>query len=182
MWRPDNFLMAGVGLVIGLALAWVGASLTLDRAAANRDSLTPKQAAALIQEVEELRQDLKLLKQTPVNNRGPERIADTQAKWLDPSLPRPVGAEAETTKHPRGQITRIDHLDLTVVEVNLGKEAGLAKHDNLEIIRGSASPEHIGTLRILEVHDQRAVCRLLSTNPLKKQVPQVGDQVCTSRN
>ncbi len=64
-----------------------------------------------------------------------------------------------------------------MVEVNLGEAAGLAKYNNLDVVRGNAAQEHIGTLRVLEVHAQRTMCRLVSTNPLKKQVPRVGDEV-----
>ncbi len=66
-------------------------------------------------------------------------------------------------------------MDSTVIEINLGKEAGLEKHNTLEAF--GPGPEYIGTLRIFEVYSQRAVCRLVGTNPLKKLSPKVGDTV-----
>ena len=41
---------------------------------------------------------------------------------------------------------KIDAADLTLVEVNLGKETGLEKHNTLEVYRPGPQPEYIGTL------------------------------------
>jgi hypothetical protein len=173
MWRLDTLLGAGVGLVIGIALAWVGTSLFQDRGSADADLMTQKQAPdALMREIAELRQELTLHKQNLGQPRGPVP-AETRTKTA-------AAAAVEQTT-PRGQITKIDPVDATVVEVNVGKDAGLAKYNNLEILRGKSPSEHIGTLRVFEVYAERAVCRLVSTNPLKRQVPRVGDEVSAAR-
>jgi hypothetical protein len=81
----------------------------------------------------------------------------------------------------RGKITKIEPSDISLVEVNLGKEQGLEKGHTLDVFRGAGPrPEYLGMLRILEAYGQRAICRLVSSNPLKKQALQVGDRVAGS--
>lgn len=88
-----------------------------------------------------------------------------------------IDPNTSPTDQVRGKITRIDAADSTLVEVNLGKDAGLEKHNTLEVFRVDPHPEYVGRLRIFEVYSQRAVCRLVSTNPLKRLALKVGDQV-----
>jgi hypothetical protein len=172
MWRLDTLLGAGVGLVIGLVLAWTGASFFHIRGSDN-EQLTQKEATeALTREIADLRRELTLHKQRLDQPRGPVP-AETRAESIETA-----GAEQSM---PRGRITKIDPADATVVEVSLGRDAGLAKYNSLEILRGKSSAEHIGTLRVFEVYAERAVCRLVSTNPLKKQTPRIGDEVSAAR-
>ena len=77
----------------------------------------------------------------------------------------------------RGRITKIDPTDATLVEVDLGKDAGLEKHNTLEIFRPGPQRDYVGTLRIFDVYKESAFCRLVSTNPVRKYVVKVGDQV-----
>ena len=101
----------------------------------------------------------------PPNQRGTER---------PPAL---IRADLAAKDLPRGQIVKIDPGDQTLVEINLGKDAGMEKHTTLDVFRPGPQNEYIGMVRIYEVYNQSASCRLVSTNPLKKQTIQVGDRV-----
>jgi hypothetical protein len=172
MRRLDTLLGVGIGLVIGLGLAWAGISFYHGHQSAPADPLDQKQAIdSLMREIVELRQELTRMKRIR---------AEAQPAPVEANAKHAEAAAGELTA-PRGRITKIDPADSTVVEVSLGKDAGIAKYNNLEILRGTSSAEHIGTLRVFEVYAERAVCRLVSTNPLKKREPRIGDEVSAAR-
>ncbi len=92
---------------------------------------------------------------------------------LKKKTPAPAVSEEETiTKKEetpnRGRITKIDPTDATLVEVDLGKDAGLEKHNTLEIFRPGPQRDYVGTLRIFDVYKESAFCRLVSTNPVRE--------------
>jgi hypothetical protein len=76
-----------------------------------------------------------------------------------------------------GQVSGINSSDHTLIEVNIGKNASLEKHVTLEVFRPGDPAEYVGSLRVFEVYEQRATCRLVSHNPLKKLEIKVGDAV-----
>ena len=201
MSRSLNLPLAGLTFLLGLAIGLAGMSAI--RAGGDKTD-------AVSQEIKDLRRIVEnlegKLKKTVENNdqvaklvagmkqRAEESEVINQALYVrnelklqgkEPQgnkLPEPITLSLpEANLGTRGQITKIDAADLTLVEVNLGKDAGLEKHNTLEVIRPGSPPEYIATLRVFEVYNQRAFCRLVSTNPLKKQTVKIGDHVSKSR-
>ena len=104
-----------------------------------------------------------------------------EVKALEEFVRSPAGLQRVQEAAP-GMITAIDSADSSLLEVNVGAEFGLEKHATLEVFRVSAAEEYVGALWIFEVYPHRAVCRLLSTNPLTRPTVHVGDLVRCQRN
>jgi hypothetical protein len=151
-----------IGLALGLALAWASAARPRDDAGKTHEQLehTRLRQEVLGAEIDRLRQDVKILRESV------GRISNAN-----------LAKESSS-----GRITQIDPADDTLVEVNLGADAGLEKHATLEIFRVGQGEEYVGAMRIFEVYSRRALCRLLSTNPLTKPTVHVGDCVRYPRN
>ncbi len=165
MFRPVNYLLPGLILVLGLTMAWAGRARLQGSAPANAEVLSQVRQCdeALMLEIRALRHDIEELK------RNLSHHADLE--------PKAVGAPAFVMDAARGKIVHIDPADQTVVEVDLGKNDGLEKQSTLDIFRQGSQREYLGMLRIFEVYDQSSFCRVVSTNPIKYQPIQIGDQV-----
>jgi hypothetical protein len=165
MFRPVNYLLPGLILVLGLTMAWAGRARLQGGAPANAELLSQVRQCdeALMLEIRALRHDIEELK------RNLSKGADLEPKaGVTPALVKEGG---------RGKIIHIDPADQTLVEVNLGSKDGLEKHSTLDIFRQGSPSEYLGMLRIFEVYGQSSFCRIVGTNPIKLQPIQIGDQV-----
>ena len=95
-----------------------------------------------------------------------------------------AAAGEKVTKNPnfpgkfvKGTITKVDATE-RLVEIDLGKVAGIAKGHHLEVYRVKPRAEYLGRIRILEVYEEKSVGRL-ETRLAKNQVLQVGDSVAS---
>jgi len=165
MFRPIPLAILGLAVAFSLALAWTGASLK------RVDESLRREIEALRWEVDSLHAQLR------DNKKSPEGKDQSEESELIAHAQRFHNEEREVQQEPPGRITKMDPGDAGLAEVDLGKDAGLEKHATLEIFRHGPSSEYIGTLRVVEVYNQRALCRLVSVNPLKKQTIQIGDRV-----
>jgi hypothetical protein len=165
MFRTVNYLLPGLILVLGLAMAWAGRARLQGGGPANAEVLSQVRQCdeALMLEIRALRHDIEELK------RNLSKHADLE--------PKAGGAPALVQEGARGKIIHIDPADQTLVEVNLGSEDGLEKHSTLDIFRRGAPSEYLGMLRVFEVYGQSSFCRIVGTNPIKYQPIQIGDLI-----
>jgi hypothetical protein len=91
----------------------------------------------------------------------------------DPNRPNPPAVFV------KGQIEKVDGKD-GLVEISIGSDQGLKKYNTLEVYRLSPKAEYLGTLRVVEVYDRKAVGRLMQSTFTTRKTVRQGDQVASS--
>jgi hypothetical protein len=81
------------------------------------------------------------------------------------------------SKYVKGTITKVDPQS-GLVEIDLGKDAGIEKNHHLEAFRVQPRAEYLGRIRIVEVYERKSVGRLEMWAP-KNRILQVGDSVAS---
>lgn len=79
----------------------------------------------------------------------------------------------------KGQIEKVDGKD-GLVEISIGSDQGLKKYNTLEVYRLSPKAEYLGTLRVVEVYNHKAVGRLIQNTFVTRKAVRMGDQVASS--
>ena len=79
----------------------------------------------------------------------------------------------------KGQIEKVDSKD-GLVEISIGSDQGLKKYNTLEVYRLNPKAEYLGTLRVVEVYNHRAVGRLIQNTFTTRKTVRTGDQVASS--
>jgi hypothetical protein len=93
----------------------------------------------------------------------------------DPSFSNPPPVNV------KGLIQKIDSEDRSLVQISIGSDAGLQKDNTLEVYRLSPSPQYLGRLRLLEVHQHVALGRVVRPAGMTGNLAVVeGDQVAAS--
>lgn len=78
----------------------------------------------------------------------------------------------------KGVIEKVDSKDASLVEISVGSDHGIKKYHTLEVFRLNPRPEYLGTIRVVDVHNHKAVARLMRTPYLAARGPlRAGDQV-----
>jgi hypothetical protein len=80
-------------------------------------------------------------------------------------------------KFVKGTITKVE-VKGGLVEIDLGRSAGIAKGHHLEVFRVKPRAQYLGRIRIIEVLEEKSVGRLES-GLARNQVLQVGDSVAS---
>ncbi|HMF17580.1 MAG TPA: hypothetical protein VKE98_10260 [Gemmataceae bacterium] len=91
----------------------------------------------------------------------------------DPNRPNPPSV------YVKGQIEKVDGKD-GLVEISIGSDQGLKKYNTLEVYRLSPKAEYLGTLRVVEVYNHKAVGRLIRNTFTTRSPVRMGDQVASS--
>jgi hypothetical protein len=91
----------------------------------------------------------------------------------DPNRPNPPSVFV------KGQIEKVDGKD-GLVEISIGSDQGLKKYNTLEVYRLNPKAEYLGTLRVVEVYNHKAVGRLIQNTFATRKTVRQGDQVASS--
>jgi len=78
----------------------------------------------------------------------------------------------------KGQIQEVGKDGL--VEISIGSDQGLKKYNTLEVYRLNPKAEYLGTLRVVEVYNHKAVGRLMQNTFTTRKTVRMGDQVASS--
>jgi hypothetical protein len=91
----------------------------------------------------------------------------------DPNRPNPPAV------YVKGQIEKVDGKD-GLVEISIGSDQGLKKYNTLEVYRLNPKAEYLGTLRVVEVYNHKAVGRLIRNTFTTRSPVRMGDVVASS--
>jgi len=91
----------------------------------------------------------------------------------DPNRPNPPSV------YVKGQIEKVDGKD-GLVEISIGSDQGLKKYNTLEVYRLSPKANYLGTLRVVEVYNHKAVGRLVRDSFIQRGPVRQGDIVASS--
>lgn len=81
-----------------------------------------------------------------------------------------------------GKIVKVDNIDNGLVEISLGTDDGVDKHNTLDVFRFNPEPKYLGTVRIVDAYHHKSVARLIAAGgpaALRPQLKQ-GDLVASS--
>ena len=119
-----------------------------------------------------------------------EKVRELETKLAKLESGKSGGGLADVTTDPnrlnppsvyvKGQIEKVDGKDGTLVEISIGSDQGLKKYNTLEVFRLSPKAEYLGTLRVVEVYNQKAVGRLIRNTFTTRGPVRTGDQVASS--
>jgi len=118
----------------------------------------------LLEQVMQARRDLARLES---GNKGGNTEVST-----DPSRPNPPKVFV------KGQVNEVGKDGL--VEISIGSDQGLKKYNTLEVYRLSPKAEYLGTVRIVEVYNHRAVGRLVRSSFTTRSPVRQGDRVAST--
>jgi RNA polymerase sigma factor (sigma-70 family) len=94
----------------------------------------------------------------------------------------PKGAADKHNPPPnqiQGKVLRVEPRDPSLVQISVGRDAGLKDDSMLEVFRLKPNPQYLGRLRIIEAHSHTSLGRML-TRPGPAVKIEVGDQVASS--
>jgi hypothetical protein len=80
----------------------------------------------------------------------------------------------------RGKVEKVDPVDRTLVQIDLGTDAGLSINNTLDVYRLSPRPEYLGMLRIVNAGHHTAIGRLLPSRTGSRSEVRAGDEVASS--
>jgi hypothetical protein len=92
----------------------------------------------------------------------------------------PANAENPPPNFVKGKVLKVDANDPQLVEITLGKDAGVQKGHTLEVYRLKPRPEYLGRIRILEAGKDRATGRLMAPAGGKTPKIEIGDEVAST--
>jgi hypothetical protein len=90
----------------------------------------------------------------------------------DPNKPNPPSVFV------KGKINEVGKDGL--VEISIGSDQGLKKYNTLEVYRLSPKAEYLGTVRVVEVYNRKAVGRLVRSTFTTRSPVRLGDIVASS--
>jgi hypothetical protein len=122
-------------------------------------------------------------------DKGVDRPALMEGDLVTSRLPKAVEPKKEAPKEPEknppakklnGLIEKLDDKDASLVSISIGSDVGLAKGHTLEVYRLKPQPKYLGTIRIIEISEQKAVGKRIGPNLTGLPALDVGDRVTSS--
>jgi len=107
---------------------------------------------------------------------APKKADPLKGNDFPPAKPNPPPTKVN------GLIEKVDPKDESLVVINVGPNAGLAKDHTLEVYRLKPAPKYLGMIRIIELSQHKAVGRMIMRAGTPVAMLEVGDSVASSLN